>query len=112
MLLKCGGLGHRFFFEITELKKNNMGETKNLNRTEGIKQLKELAENIRIAMFCTKTDNIPLETRPMATQQVDDHGNIWFFSAAESDKNIEIKDQDQVQLIYANPSSSQFLSIA
>ncbi len=89
-----------------------MGEQKDLERHEGIKQLKELAESIRIAMFCTKTDKIPLETRPMATQEVDEQGNIWFFSAANSDKNIEIKDQDNVQLIYANPSSSQFLSIS
>src|SRR6476661_5240098 len=89
-----------------------MGEQTNLNRSEGIKELKALAEEIRIAMFCTKTNNIPLETRPMATQQVDENGNIWFFSGAESDKNLEIKAQDKVQLIYANPSASKFLSVS
>jgi len=89
-----------------------MGDHKDLNHQQGIKQVKELAESIRIAMFCTKTDKIPLETRPMATQEVDEQGNLWFFSADNSDKNLEIKDQDKVQLIYANPSSSQFLSIS
>lgn len=88
-----------------------MGEIKDLTHTEGIKKLKEIAEDIRVCMFCTATDNIPFATRPMGTQQVDAAGNFWFFSSADSDKNSEIKDDQQVQLIYSKASDAHFLSV-
>jgi general stress protein 26 len=88
-----------------------MGEVKNLERTQAIDKLKKLAEGINICMFCTKADNVPFQSRPMATQQVDDNGDFWFISSAESHKNWEIRDNDVVQLIYAKPGDSQFISV-
>jgi general stress protein 26 len=52
-----------------------------------------------------------LHTRPMGTQQVDDQGNFWFFSANDSDKNSEIMEDDQVQLFYSNTSNSEFMTV-
>ncbi len=89
-----------------------MGEIKNLNNNEAIKKLKELAEDINVCMFCTKTENVPFQTRPMSTQEVDDEGNIWFFSEKDSDKNYEIKQDQHVQLLYSKNSDSHFLSVA
>ena len=89
-----------------------MGEVKDLSHSEAIKKLKELAEDINICMFCTKTGKIPFETRPMGTQKVDDEGNFWFFSAADSDKNSEIKSDQDVQLLYAKVSDSHYLSVS
>lgn len=88
-----------------------MGEFKNLSHEEGIKKAKALAEDINICMFCTESENLLVETRPMATQQVDAEGNFWFFSIAKSDKNFEIKAGSNVQLIYANVSDSHYLSV-
>jgi general stress protein 26 len=88
-----------------------MGEVKNLSREEATKKLKELAEDVNTCMFCTNLGNAPFETRPMATQQVDDLGNFWFFSSVNSHKNIEIKQDDHVQLIYAKNSDSHYLSV-
>ncbi len=88
-----------------------MGDVKDLSHKEGIAKLKELAEDINTCMFCTRIDRMPLETRPMATREVDDEGNFWFISSADSHKNIEIKDNDEVQLIYAKNSDSHFLSV-
>ncbi|MBA3682910.1 MAG: pyridoxamine 5'-phosphate oxidase family protein [Bacteroidetes bacterium] len=89
-----------------------MGDIKDLSHKDAIKKMKELAEDIRICMFCTKTEKIPFDTRPMGTQQVDEEGNFWFFSASDSDKNSEIKQDEDVQLLYSKPSDSHFLSIA
>ncbi len=47
----------------------------------------------------------------MSTQKVDDQGNIWFLSSIKSDKNVEIKENDAVQLFYSNPSNYEFLSV-
>lgn len=47
----------------------------------------------------------------MGTQDVDDAGNIWFFSSKSSDKDCELKQDDIVQLLYADPSSSTFMTV-
>ena len=88
-----------------------MSDIKDLSNAEGLKKLKELAEDIKTCMFCTRIDRMPVETRPMATQEVDDNGNIWFISSADSHKNMELEDNDEVQLIYAKNSDAHFLSI-
>lgn len=89
-----------------------MGEVKDLTAEPALKKLKELAEDIRVCMFCTKTGQIPFDTRPMGTQQVDENGNFWFFSAAASHKNHEIKENEQVQLIYSKAADSHFLAVS
>lgn len=89
-----------------------MGEIKDLSHNDAIKKLKEIAEDIKICMFCTKTEKLPFQTRPMGTQKVDDDGKLWFLSAADSDKNEEIKQDENVQLIYSKASDSHFLSVS
>lgn len=89
-----------------------MGKTKNLQNEEALKKIKELVEDIKTCMFCTNSTGIPFNTRPMATADIDDEGNIWFISNAESHKNDEIKNDDKVQLIYAKGGNNHFLSIA
>jgi len=88
-----------------------MGNTKNLSDNEGIEKLKELVDDIKTCLFCTNITDIPFKARPMATLDVDDEGNLWFFSNKASDKNDEIKNNDSVQLVYAKNSSSEFLVV-
>lgn len=84
---------------------------KDLVKQEAIDKIKALAKEINICMFCTDLDHHPFATRPMALREVDDAGNLWFISAASSHKNAEIREDEQVQLIFSKPSASQFLSI-
>lgn len=84
---------------------------KDLVSKEAIEKIKELAKDINICMFCTDLNQQPFSTRPMAVREVDEEGNLWFISSSESHKNIEIKEDESVQLIFAKVSSSQFLSI-
>ncbi len=88
-----------------------MGDIKNLTRKEAISKMRELSDSIRTCMFCTRVTTMPFEARPMTALEVDDDGNIWFFSSAISHKNLELKQDDQVQLIYAQPSDSHFMTI-
>lgn len=88
-----------------------MGDYKDLSNEEGLKKIQELVKDINICMFCTKSQSLLFETRPMATQQVDEQGNFWFFSMKNSDKNFEIKQDEQVQLIYVKVSDSHYLSV-
>ena len=84
--------------------------TKNLNSNEAIDKLKSLIDGNKTAIFCTELTKLPITSRPMAVQEVDDDGNLWFISSATSNKNFEIKKDDDVQLFFSNSSSSQFLS--
>ncbi|HEU5053830.1 MAG TPA: pyridoxamine 5'-phosphate oxidase family protein [Hanamia sp.] len=88
-----------------------MSNTKNLYDKEAIQKIKEMVDDIKTCMFCTEVENVPFRTRPMATAEVDEQGDIWFFSIKESNKNDEIKDDQTVQLLYAKNSDSHFLTI-
>jgi len=47
----------------------------------------------------------------MATQEVDEEGNIWFMSDRSSDKNKEIDKDNKVQLFYSHTGNYEYLSI-
>lgn len=84
---------------------------KNLSGKDALEKLKEIAEAARICMFVTHTDARPLPSRPMALQGVDENGMLYFFSAADSDKNREIKHDSYVELFFQNTGKSEYLSI-
>lgn len=86
-------------------------EIKNLDRREANEKIKKLAEDADICLFTTDLSNLPLRTRPMSTQKVDEEGNLWFFSDKESDKNEDIAKDNRVQLFYSNKTSSEYLSL-
>lgn len=84
---------------------------KDLVNKDAVEKLKELVNDVNVCMFCTDLDQKPFSTRPMAVREVDDQGNLWFISSSASHKNKEIKEEDDVQLIFSKASSSQFLSV-
>jgi len=88
-----------------------MSNVKNLYNEDAVKKIKDFVNDIKVCMFCTNVTHLPFRTRPMSTLEVDEEGNLWFFSAKSSDKNDEIKDNDTVQLIYAKNSDAHFLTI-
>jgi len=89
-----------------------MSNTKNLKAFEGVEKLKNLVDDIKICLFCTNLKTGDGSTyRPMTAQEVDDEGNLWFFSGIDSDKNKEIKEDKHVQLFFSNPSKSNYLVV-
>ena len=88
-----------------------MGDVKNLTATDAVEKIREIAKDANICMFVTDLSTQPLMGRPMATQEVDDEGNIWFMSDRNSDKNREIEKDPQVQLFYSHTGNYEYLSI-
>jgi len=88
-----------------------MWKQQDLTNTEAIAKLKDLAEDIRMCMFVTHTTNWDLHSRPMSTQQVDEQGNIWFFSSKQSNKNHEIQQGSHAHLYYMDKSANHYVSI-
>lgn len=88
-----------------------MSDLKNLTNEKAVAKLKKLAEASRICMFCTDLTHTPFSTRPMSVQEVDETGNLWFLSSADSNKNFEIRQDESVQLLFSNVSDSEYLSV-
>jgi general stress protein 26 len=81
-----------------------------LQGTEGQKRFMELVKGIRFAMLTTQSENMELRSRPMFTQDIEFDGELWFFTSASSGKVDEIVAQPQVNVAYAKPESSMYVS--
>ena len=85
---------------------------KSLQGDEAISKIKELTDKAKSCFFCTNIKSgKPFTTRPMSVQQVDDEGNLWFLSAEDSHKNMDLEADPFVQLLFQGGHHSDFLSI-
>jgi general stress protein 26 len=75
------------------------------------KLLAEKIKGIRIAMMTTLEHGI-LRSRPMATQEMEFDGDLWFFTQADAAKVGEIEQHQQVNISYAKPDDNLFVSVS
>lgn len=86
-----------------------MSTVKNLRNQEAIEKLKELAEG-KMCLFCTK-ENGELDSRPMGAIQVDEAGDIWFFSGKSSNKNRQLQADPRAYLMFIESGKQHYLSL-
>lgn len=96
---------------MEQQNKNRGQDVKDLDNQAAIEKMKALVKHNSICMFTTNLAELPLQTRPMSAQEVDDEGNFWFLSGKDSNKNFEIKDDKRVQLFFANKGDAEYLSV-
>ncbi len=77
---------------------------------DSVKQLAALIKDIRMAMLTTTSTTGSLHSRPMATQETEFDGQLWFFTAAHSGKVFELKKDQHVNLSYAAPDKQRYVS--
>jgi general stress protein 26 len=82
------------------------------DRNENISKIAKLIEGIEFAMLTTIDEDGTLRSRPMATQQAEFDGEIWFFTYANSHKVHEVEQYNQVNLSYADPDDNRYVSIS
>ncbi len=73
-------------------------------------KVKELVSRSRVGMLGTLEAGF-MKFRPMSHVDIDDDGNIWFFTSKDSWKAEDVQRNPTVQLIYVNESDSCYLSI-
>lgn len=78
---------------------------------DDVKTLGEKIQGIRIAMLVTISDE-GLHARPMATQELDFDGDLWFFTSVDAEKTQEIARHPQVCVSYADPGSQRYVSVS
>jgi general stress protein 26 len=76
------------------------------------KKLYELIKDVKIAMMTTVDTDGTLHSRPMHSQEADEHGDLWFFTQVQSPKITEVSRDNEVNLGYSDPSSQTYVSIA
>ena len=83
-----------------------------LTGKDAIDRIKELAEKAETCFFCTSPgEHDTVGARPMAVQEVDDDGNLWFLSADDSHKNEDLLRNPAVRLYFQGSHHSRFLLI-
>ncbi|MEO6741006.1 MAG: pyridoxamine 5'-phosphate oxidase family protein [Chthoniobacteraceae bacterium] len=80
---------------------------------EAIAKLRDLVESAQTCFFCTegRSSGGSAGARPMAVQQVDDEGTLWFLSADDSLKNEEVGRDPFVRLYFQGSAHSEFLAL-
>nr|WP_294942040.1 pyridoxamine 5'-phosphate oxidase family protein [uncultured Mucilaginibacter sp.] len=79
--------------------------------TESLKYFRDEINEVKTAMLTTYNADRGFSSRPMGTADVDDEGNIWFFTNEHSEKASEISVENTISLTYSDPKNHTYLSI-
>ena len=81
-----------------------------LDAQDAIAKIKQLVGKAESCFFCTQVSTRDsVGARPMAVQEVDDAGDLWFLSADDSYKNAELNLDAQVRLLFQGGAHSDFM---
>jgi general stress protein 26 len=86
-------------------------ETPSTQAPDSIRKLGELIHDIKFAMLTSTHTDGSLHSRPMATQQVEFDGNLWFFTGLNSEKVRELESNPEVNLSYSAPDAQRYVSV-
>ncbi len=93
-------------------KQQEKTNRKNLVGPEAIDKIRSLIDKSGSCFFVTHANlNGSHQSRPMAVQKTDDAGNVWFLSAKDSVKNMELEQNTNVTLYFQGSSYSDFLEL-
>jgi general stress protein 26 len=98
---------------MDSINKNQPEDTRqDLVGAAAIERIREVVKKTESCFFCTAVSvGGSGATRPMAVQQVDDAGTLWFLSASDSHKNDELKQNPAVRLFFQGSEHSGFLTL-
>jgi general stress protein 26 len=80
---------------------------------DDLQKLREMVKDIDFCMLTTVDETGDLHSRPMSSNgDIDQNGDIWFFTSASSHKVSEIQKLPKVNLSFADPDNQQYISIS
>ena len=75
-------------------------------------KLREMLKDIDFCMLTTVDENNDLHSRPMSlNSDVDQEGNLWFFTSASSHKVSELTRTPKCNVSFAKPDDYRYVSI-
>ena len=86
--------------------------TEDLQGARALERLRDVIKKTQTCFFCTAGGQGPSDgTRPMNVREVDDRGHLWFLSASDSHKNLELDADTSVSLFFQGSEHSDFLHL-
>jgi len=79
---------------------------------DDVRKLGEMIKSIKVGMLTTVDQDGRLHSRPMATQEVEFDGDLWFMMSCESPKADEIEKDHQVNVSYVDSSNNRYISVS
>lgn len=79
---------------------------------ESIQKLGELIKDIKFAMLTTVDLDGTLHSRPMATQEMEFDGDLWFFSNRSTEKIRSIEKDQHVNVSFSSPEKNKYVSVS
>jgi len=84
-----------------------------MTRDDDLQKIRELIKDIDFCMLTTVDENGDLHSRPMSSNgDVNDDGDIWFFTNASSHKVTEIQKLPKVNVSFADPDDQRYISVS
>lgn len=83
-----------------------------IKETQDFEKIREIIEDIKVAMLVTADEDVRLNSRPMYTADIDSENNIWFFTSDDSGKVKEMINDNNINLSYASPKDGNYLSVS
>lgn len=77
---------------------------------EEFETIKHHIRAIRVALLTTQAPDGTLRSRPMATQQLDPDGTMWFFTRNDSAKVDHVRHHPAIALGFENPETQVSVS--
>ena len=77
-----------------------------------IRKLATMMRNVKVAMLTTIGADRTLHSRPMATQEADFDGTLWFFTQVSSEKTSEIRVNPRVNASYVSADDHHHVSLS
>lgn len=82
------------------------------DQTSPAQHVAELVDRARLCMFTTMTEDGRHVSRPMALQDVEFDGDLWFFTYDDSPKVRQIQANPQVNVAFSDQKSSEWTSVS
>lgn len=77
-----------------------------------VDRIKDTVKKAQTCFFCTGSSVVGSDgIRPMNVRKVDDEGTLWFLSADDSHKNLELEGNSAVVLLFQGSPHSDFLQV-
>jgi general stress protein 26 len=82
-------------------------------RENDLQKLREMVKDIDFCMLTTVDEGGDLHSRPMSSNgDIDQNGDIWFFTNASSHKVSEIAKLPKVNVSFADPDNQRYVSVS
>lgn len=83
------------------------------SRENDLEKLRELVKDIDFCMLTTVDESGDLHSRPMSSNgDIDEDGDIWFFTNATSHKVSEITKLPKVNVSFADTDNQRYISVS